>query len=150
MQVKTTRFGEVEIEESKIITFEDGIPGFLEERQFVIMPYGEDSPFSFLQSATEDYLAFLMTDPFLFFQDYEFYLDEENMKALEVESNEDIAIFSMITVPVDNVKAMTANLVAPVVINIKTRKAKQIVLEKTKYTTKHPVFSDTASEKGGE
>jgi flagellar assembly factor FliW len=149
LQVKTTKFGTIEINETDIITFNDGLPGFPDEHQFVIIPYEEESPFVYLQSATEDYLAFIMASPFLFFPDYEFELDEANMKELDINSDKDIAIYVMITVPKQDVKQMTANLVAPVVINVHTRQAKQTVLEKSQYQTKHKLFTINASHEGG-
>lgn len=149
MQVKTTRFGTIEIVENDIITFSDGVPGFPDKYQFVILPYDQESPFVILQSATEDYLAFLMTDPFLFFNDYEFEIDQENMNNLEVKDEKDIAVYTMVTVPVGKVKEMTANLVAPIVININNKAGKQIVLEKSKYTTKHRLFEDDVAVEGG-
>jgi len=149
LQVKTTRFGTIEIDQTDIITFSDGLPGFPEECQYVILPYDDESPFVLLQSATEDYLAFLMTDPFLFFNDYQFEIDQENMNSLEVKEEKDIAVYTMVTVPIGKVREMTTNLVAPVVININNKAGKQIVLEKSKYTTKHRLFTDTVASEGG-
>jgi flagellar assembly factor FliW len=143
LTVKTTRFGEIEVAADKIITFKHGIPGFEEETEFIILPYDEDSPFFLLQSAKTDFLAFLMTDPFKFLSDYEFSIDDENMQELGIEKPEDIVIFSMVTVR-GKVKDMTANLVAPVVINIKNNRARQIVLEKSPYKTQHRVFKEDA------
>ena len=60
MNIKTTRFGEVEINDEKIIDFEQGIPGFEEETKFVIIPYDEKSPFLFMQSVKQEDLAFLI------------------------------------------------------------------------------------------
>lgn len=148
MQVKTTRFGIIEINESDIINFKEGLPGFPEHHQFVILPYEDESPFVLLQSATEDYLAFLMTDPFLFFYDYQFEIDEKNMNVLKIKEEKDIAIYTMVTVPIGQVKKMTTNLVAPVVIHVQNREGKQIVLEKSKYTTKHRLFTDEVSNEG--
>ena len=65
--INTARFGEIEIEEEKIIMFSAGIPAFEEEQEFVIIPYDEESPFVFLQSLKTEELAFLMTSPFVFF-----------------------------------------------------------------------------------
>ena len=67
--IATTRFGDLEIDEAEIIRFPDGIPGFLEEKEFVMIPLGENEPFVFLQSLNEGDLAFLLTNPFLFFKD---------------------------------------------------------------------------------
>lgn len=149
MQVKTTRFGTIEINEADIITFNDGLPGFPDDHQFVIIPYDEESPFVYLQSATENYLAFIMANPFLFFPDYEFEIDEDNMKELDIKTDKDIAVYAMITVPKQDINEITANLVAPVVINIHTRQAKQTVLEKSQYQTKHKLFPQNVSPEGG-
>ena len=149
MKVKTARCGEIELVQEDLITFVEGIPGFPDEHEFVILPYSDDSPFLYLQSAKQDYLAFLMANPFLFFTDYEFELDEIQMEELAIRSMEEVASYVMITVPPHNVKMMTANLVAPVVINIHTHHGKQIVLEKSKYQTKHLLFAETVSAKGG-
>lgn len=149
MQIKTTRFGSIEISESDIITFDEGLPGFPDDHQFVIIPYEDESPFVLLQSATEDYIAFLMTDPFLFFSDYEFEIDPENMKALEIKEEKDIVVYTMVTVPAGKAREMTTNLVAPIAINIHTRAGKQVVLEKSKYTTKHRLFTDEGFCEGG-
>lgn len=149
MQIKTTRFGTVEINEADIITFDEGLPGFPDDHQFVIIPYEDESPFVLLQSATEDYVAFLMTDPFLFFSDYEFEIDPENMKALEIKEEKDIVVYTMVTVPAGKAREMTTNLVAPIAINIHTRAGKQVVLEKSKYTTKHRLFTDEGFCEGG-
>lgn len=150
MKVKTTRFGEIEIDQADIIVFPEGLPGFPDERDFVLIPYAEDSPFVYLQSATEDYLAFLMTDPYLFFDDYKFAIDDETMGELEIQDKNEVYVFAMVTVPKGNVKKMTANLVAPVIINTKRSRAKQMILEKSGYNTCHPVFRDGSSAEGSE
>lgn len=138
--IETRRFGTIEVEENTIVTFADGIPAFEEEHEFVVVPYGEDSPYMFLQSVTTPELAFLITDPFVFFADYSFELDDESMQKLGVENIDDILVCSLISIPKSGVADMTANLLAPVVINRHTMAARQVVLEKTPYTTKHRLF----------
>lgn len=66
-KVNTLRFGEIEVDEGKIVHFADGIPAFEEEHEFLIIPYDEESPYVFLQSMATPELAFLMTMPFVFF-----------------------------------------------------------------------------------
>ena len=79
----------LEVEEGKIISFFDGIPGFEEEKKFLVIPYSEESPFVFLQSLKTAELAFLMTTPFVFFPEYEFEIDDESIEALGIEKEED-------------------------------------------------------------
>ena len=139
-QIKTARFCELEIQEDRIFHFADGLPAFEDEREFVILPFDDDSPYSFLQSVATPELAFLMTVPFVFFPDYEFVLEDDVMAALAIKGSEDMQIYTLVTIPGGNIKEMTANLMAPVVINKKTREAKQVVLDKSQYTTKHRLF----------
>ena len=139
-KINTRRFGELEIEDQDIIRFADGLPAFEEEHEFVVLPYEEGTPYMFLQSLTTPELAFLMTDPFVFFPDYSFELDDTNMEKLGVEAMDDILVCTLISIPATGIANMTTNLLAPVVINRHSREARQVVLEKTQYTTKHRLF----------
>ena len=139
-KINTARFGELNIQEDKIFHFADGLPAFEDEHRFIILPFDDDSPYSFLQSVATPELAFLMTVPFVFFPDYEFVLEDDVMAALAIKGSEDMQIYTLVTIPGGNIKEMTANLMAPVVINKKTREAKQVVLDKSQYTTKHRLF----------
>ena len=140
--IVTTRFGKIEVDETDVIRFADGIPGFPEEQEFVMIPFGEDEPFIFMQSLSEGDLAFLITNPFVFFEDYEFVLPDEVLNELQIKDITDFATYSILSIPNKNIKEMTANLVAPLVINVHTKQASQVVLEKTSYTTRHRLFDD--------
>ncbi|MDU2063412.1 MAG: flagellar assembly protein FliW [Sporomusaceae bacterium] len=139
IKVQSVRFGEVEVSEDMIITFSYGLPGFLEERDFAIIPCEEDNPFSFLQSLLEPNLTFVVVIPFPFFSNYEFALPDEVKEELSINEENLPHIVNIVNIP-ENPEEMTANLLAPVVINSKTRKAMQVVLEKSAYTTKHRLF----------
>ncbi len=138
--INTVRFGEIEIEEEKIIRFSAGIPAFEEEQEFVIIPYDEESPFVFLQSMQTAELAFLMTSPFIFFPEYQFEIDDDSIEALAIEREEDLLIYVLLTLPGKDIKQMTANLLGPIVINQQNHQAKQIILDKSEYKTKHRLF----------
>ena len=146
-KINTLRFGELEIEEQDVVRFADGIPAFEDEHEFVVLPYEEGTPYMFLQSMVTPELAFLMTDPFVFFPDYSFELDDENMEKLAINSMDDVLVCTLISVPRSGVADMTTNLLAPVVINRHTMQARQIVLEKTQYTTKHRLFPEKKGDK---
>lgn len=139
-KIDTVRFGELEIDEGKIVQFDDGIPAFEDEHEFVLLPYENDSPYTFLQSVKSPELAFMMTVPFVFFPDYEFQLEDDVTKKLGIKTPEDILLYTFITIPGGEIKDMTANLVAPIVVSKRTFLAKQVVLEKSRYTTKHRLF----------
>ena len=136
-KVHTVRFGEIEVDEEKIVHFKDGIPAFEEEHEFLIIPYDDESPYYFMQSLQTPELAFLITTPFIFFPEYVIEIDDETVKELSIKNQEDVMLYSLITIPNGSVRYMTANLLAPVVLNTDNMQAKQIVMEKTRYTTKH-------------
>ena len=145
-KIDTLRFGSIEAEENQVINFKQGIPAFEEEKEFLLIVPDETAPYAFLQSVKTPELAFLMTRPFVFFPDYEFVLNDEIEEQLELKSEEDLDVFAFITIPDGDIKKMTVNLLAPVVINKRARFGQQYVLEKTKYTTAHALFAAEAKE----
>lgn len=142
-KINTSRFGEIEIDENRIAIFKDGIPAFNDEHEFIILPYDEESPYYFMQSVNSPELAFLLTVPFLFFPDYTFEVDDETLNELDIQENDNVLYYSLITIPDGIIRHMTTNLLAPIILNTTNMKAKQIVLEKTKYTTKERLFPNT-------
>ena len=146
-KITTTRFGEIEEDESKIVHFAAGLPAFEDEHEFIIIPYDEESPYVFLQSVTTPDLAFLMAIPFIFFPDYEFRLEDDVLESLALERQEDLLLYTLLTIPGSDIREMTANLLAPIVINSSTNEGRQIVLDKSSYRTKHKLFSKKAEDK---
>lgn len=141
-EIATNRFGLLEVEESKIVHFPKGIPAFEEEHEFVIVPYEEESPYFFLQSAQRAELAFLLTEPFVFFSDYTVEIDDATINELGIKNNENVEIYTILTIPNGSVRYMTANLLAPIIINTENMQAKQIVMDKSNYKTKHRLFPE--------
>ena len=131
--------------EDKIIKFQDGIPGFEDEKEFVIL-YNEDqeNPFHYLQSVKNEF-NFIITDPFEIFEDYEIEIPETALEKLKIKEKEDVLIFAMVSIPKE-VEKMTANLAGPVVINIKEKLGKQIILDDNRYTTRHYIVSQKESD----
>ena len=137
MKINTKYHGEVEIDE--VLTFEKGIPGFADEKQFALLPLSDDETFFVLQSVSTPELAFILSSPFQFFRTYDFQLEEAAVEELGLESEKDVAVYSILTVQ-DPFEKTTANLQAPVIINQKNRKAKQVILHNEQYKIKHPIF----------
>ena len=142
-KVNTSRFGELEIDEKRVVHFKNGIPAFEDEKEFIILPYDEETPYYFMQSLKTPDLAFLITVPFLFFPNYTFEIDDDSQAELEIEEKDKVLYYTLITIPNFSIRYMTTNLLAPVVINTKNMKAKQIVLERSNYTTKERLFPDS-------
>lgn len=139
MKIQSTRFGELEISIENILKFDQGIPGFPDENEFVFLPYEENSPFAFLQSTHDANLTFLVVEPFSFLPEYTFELSDEYSLQIGVSSENPPQIFNIVSIK-EPLQQSTVNLLAPVIVNWKDRKAKQIILEKVEYTTKHLLF----------
>ncbi|WWB86088.1 flagellar assembly protein FliW [Priestia aryabhattai] len=139
MKISTSYHGDIEIDNQQTLTFNQGIPGFLEETEFVILPLPEAEAFQVLQSIQTKELAFIITDPFQFFLDYDFHLEPQEIEKLQLQQAEDAAVYVLLTMS-DSVEKITANLQAPVIINTKQQLAKQVILMNTAYETKHRLF----------
>ncbi|WP_058485991.1 flagellar assembly protein FliW [Defluviitalea phaphyphila] len=143
MRLKTKNFGEIEINEEKIITFEDGIPGFENYKKYLLITDKEDkeSPFCWLQSVEDGDLAFALINPYSFCPDYSPNIEEKQIKKLGEIKEGSYIIYSIVVIPED-IKSMTANLKAPIIINIETKKAMQVICENEEYKIKHSVYDE--------
>lgn len=131
-----TKFEEIiEIQQKDLLYFDQGIPGFEEEKEFVLLPM-EGTPFSTLQSISTKDLAFFTTNPFFFFQNYDFELANTYQDQLKIKNESDVLVQVILTVN-EPLEESTANLQAPIVINAKENLAKQIILVETNYRTRH-------------
>lgn len=142
MRIQTRYHGEVEIQEEAILHFSQGIPGFPDETKFTLLPLPDMTSMSVMQSVETPELAFVIADPYSFFQEYTFKLDDSTVEQLQISGPEDVSVFVILTLH-DPFEKTTANLQAPVVVNIKTNQAKQVILNDTRYQTKTPLFRQT-------
>lgn len=139
MLIRSTRFGDINVSEKQIIQFPNGIPGFPEEKSFAYLLGNSESPFSYLQSLSEPNLTFLLADPFAFFNDYEFTLDDDTAEGLGLTAKNPPLVYNIATVK-GKLEDMTVNLMAPVIINLQKRMGAQIILNKSKYLTRQKLF----------
>lgn len=123
----TTRFGELAIDPDTVISIADGIPGFADFTEFVLLEVAPDEPLYWLQSIEDGELAFLSCVPWTYYPDYELELGDDDEAALDVEDASDLLVLSLLTVDRENA-VVTANLLGPIVINQRARIARQIVM----------------------
>lgn len=147
MNILTKYHENVEIIEEDIITFPYGIPGFQDEKEFVILPLTDDGSYQVMQSVNSSYVAFVITSPFLLRPSYEFDLDESTIEQLGINKPEDVAVYSVLTVK-NPFKDTTINLVAPIVINTVNKKGKQVILQNKSYTYNAPLMPLVEVQKG--
>ena len=142
MIVETARFGSVEVDEDKVILFEDGLPGFESLTKYIILSPPELNPFHILQSVEDKDIALTIADPCLFKKDYSPLIKETVFDELKIEDNKDAALFTTIVIPEDYMK-MTANLMAPILINSDKMLGKQVILDKGDYPVRYPIFKNS-------
>lgn len=142
MLLTTKYLGDIEINEEKIIHFQSGLPGFTEENQFIIIDLPENDLIKILQSVITPDLAFIITNPHYFHKHYEFTLDESTIETLEIKDENDVAVFSIMTLK-DPFKDSTINLQAPIIINSRQRLGKQYVINESKYAMRFSISSSS-------
>lgn len=123
-----------------IINFAHGIPGFEEYIQFRFIEIEGDIPMKLMQSVEESNISFLIASPFFFYSEYEFDLSESAEQELEIVTESDVEVWSIVTVPADPSQA-TINLQAPLVINRNKQVGKQIILHDSEYNSRTPLVS---------
>lgn len=137
MKIMTTRFGEVEVKEDKLLHFPEGVIGFHSIKRFVLLGK-ENQLVMWLQAVDNPKIAFIVVNPFLFEADYNPKLTEEDLQFLQIEDSSDLHILAIIVVPEDPQK-MTANMLGPIVINTKKKIGKQVILLEGNHSVKHPI-----------
>lgn len=126
MTIKTGYFGEIEVEEKEIIRMEEGMLGFELLKNYVLLK-DEEIFLEWLQSTDEE-VSFAVVDPFLITDSYEFEIPDSVLDKLEIEEASDVAVRTVVIIPED-LKKIRTNLQAPVIINIRNKKALQTILD---------------------
>lgn len=140
MKIPTRRFGTVEIAQDQVVYVPEGLIGFPAQKRYVLLEHKKGSPFIWFQAVDEEDLAFLLLDPLLCKPDYEFLISPEDRKALELpDSCEGMQTLVIVNIAPAGSLEVTANLLGPVVMNVKKRLARQIVLYQSPYSTRFPI-----------
>lgn len=152
MKINTRIFGEIEVADDKVLTFDNGIIGFPELKHFTLLhdeEKGTSAGIRFLQSIEEPTFALPVMDPLLVKADYDPQVNDELLAGVGELTPENILVLVTVTVPADLTK-MTVNLQGPFVINVDERKACQIVAEGNEYPVKFPIYDILQARKAGE
>lgn len=139
--VETTRFGVVEFSEEDVVTFANGILGFPDARRYLVIHHKEDSPFRWLQNVEYGDLAFLVADPAHYVPGYAPELPDQIAEELNLSEESPRLVYTMVTIPKGKPDGMTLNLAGPLLINLESRQARQVVLEDQRYPIRYKVFA---------
>lgn len=144
MIIQTTRFGQVQVQTEELLSFPEGILGFNELRQFVLLDDPNDEIFAWLQSCEQPAIAFPVLEPELFAETYKVTLAKTDLESLKLQGETKPRLFCIVTIP-DDPTQMTANMKAPIVINAGLRLARQCVLQDNNLAIREPIFAKLQS-----
>jgi flagellar assembly factor FliW len=147
MTVNTKAFGPVEINEKQKVHIPQGLFGFEDYTEYVLLD-AEHEPFFWLQSVDSKEIAFILINPFFFRKDYEVNVTNEDLADIRITAPENALIFVIVTIPQDG-SSMTANLQGPVIINKETMTGMQAVLSDSKWKTRHDIMAELNGSSGG-
>lgn len=142
MNIETTRFGTIEINDNLIFDFVEPIIGYDKFRKYVFIEHNEQSAFKWLQSIDVPELAFPVTSPAFFDIDYQFEIPTEKAEKIDLTSVESLISVNIVTIPSQNPKKATVNLLAPIIINATNKQGMQIILSNSNYQVKYPLFKE--------
>ena len=140
MKIKTLRFGEIEIEDSRIFDFALPIIGFNELKKFVILDLNKDKFFKWLQSVEDPSLAFPIVSVFSMDVEYSFDIPDDVVEKLKITNVESLLVMNIASIPQDNPQGTTLNLLAPIIFNIDEQLAGQVILSGSGYDISYPLF----------
>jgi flagellar assembly factor FliW len=138
VKIQTSRFAEIDVDESEVIEMKGGILGFNHLNRFVMIIHEEKSPFHWFQSLEDGSIAFIIMNPFVIKPDYEPEIDDQTLEMLEVDRAEEVDLMVILTVRSEPVK-ITANLRAPLVMNKEKKLASQVVLADEQYPVRYHI-----------
>lgn len=147
MHIKTRYFGKIDIPESDVIRFPEGLLGFPHSQNFVLIEIEENPYLKALQDIDNEHLSFLVIRPWDFFDDYEADIGDQDLEQIGItgETMEHFTLYNIITIG-ESMSDSTANLVAPILINHDNNIGRQFVLDASGYGTKHVLQRERAGD----
>jgi len=137
MEIDTTRFGRMAVDDERILMFPRGLLGFPDHQRYALIETGEDNYFLWLQSVDEPSLAFVVTDPSIFHKDYQVAVKEETQQELVLT---DMGMAQIFVICNRVGEWLTGNLQGPLVVNAQNRMGEQVVINDKKWTTRQPLL----------
>ncbi|MDD4565436.1 MAG: flagellar assembly protein FliW [Eubacteriales bacterium] len=140
MEINTRDFGLIKVEEDAIYEFGEGLYGFENEKRFAIFEKSfEDISFLYLQSFRHLDPCFLVFEPWELYPDYQPLLSDDDMEACQADTADDLIFLVIATVP-SSIENLSINIKSPVVLNPKTKKGRQVILQNKDYSVRYLPF----------
>ena len=139
MEIKSTRFGEIVINDESIIHFPEGLPGFNNLLRFTIIRCDQTDPIQWLQSIEDADVSLPIINPFIIKEDYEIEVNDDELDIIDTHSEEDMIVLN-IMVLTEDLSKMTVNLMAPILINVKAMLGTQVMMDYKPIPIKYPAY----------
>lgn len=151
MKMKTRHFGEVDVTEDVVLSFDEGIPGFPDSKRFVLIEESErsgdtDNLFYWLQSVDDADLSLMLMDVIKFMPDYDPAVDLNDVRNLQLLEADDYNVYNVVVVP-EEVEKMSVNLKAPIIINDRLKKGKQVLSMNDDYAVRYYIYKELNKNK---
>lgn len=146
MKIQTSRFGTLDVSDETLLFFPSGLVGFPACRRFVVLDAGEDSDYQWFQSVDEPSLAFVIVEVNLLQPGFQIDVPEEGLAELDMNKTDPMSILAVVTIPSGEPNQASANLRAPLVVNLRTRKGKQVILHES-IPLRYPLIPSGAEPK---
>jgi flagellar assembly factor FliW len=143
--ITDTRFGAIDYDENDVIRFPEGIVGFPDCRDYLLVAHKPESNFRWLQSLDEPRLAFLVTDPAAYVDNYDPVLGDDFAVEMGIDASTPTLLLTTVSIPRGKPEEMTLNLAGPIVINVHERVGRQFILDDEAYTVKHRAFPESGT-----
>lgn len=142
VSIDSHRFGTIEVDEKSLFEFPDGLLGLEESTRSLVLVEQEDTPYFWLHSTTDPEVAFVVTDPWAFWPDYDIVIPDEVEEELGLTGPEDVGVMVLVSVrpaPDGGSPTVTANLLGPLVVSSSTRRGRQLVLDSSRYSARERI-----------
>ncbi|MHB8621350.1 MAG: flagellar assembly protein FliW [Chloroflexota bacterium] len=138
----------VSVDSRQIVTFEAGLIGLPQLKVFALIEDETSLPIRLLQCVSVPEFVFVVINPFTVYPEYDIEISDDDAASLGVKSPADVLVLAIVTIPED-VRFVTANLLSPLVINMRTKRGKQILLSDTDYPINYRILKDAPGERTG-
>ena len=147
-KIETMQLGELSYTDENIYHFSEGLYGFEDLKNFILVSSGEDSLFFYLQSIEDVNITFIIANPFVLDKSYELNIASVDYESIDLKNREAAETWAIVTMS-KNIEDITANFLGPLVINSNNRKGKQVISLNSNYSTKHKILVEKILNKVG-